>query len=59
MVKDLKNYGLIGKTIGVLLIIFVVVLIGYYSAATTEKMKQADYIGKDNNVIAVSKKGTV
>lgn len=59
MVKDLKNCGIICKVIGVLSIIFILVLIGYYSASTTEKMKQADYIGKDNNVIAVSKKGTV
>ncbi|MBP6914279.1 SIMPL domain-containing protein, partial [Candidatus Parcubacteria bacterium] len=59
MIKDFKNCGVICKIIGVLLIILVLVLISYYSAATTEKLKQADYIGRDNNVITVSKKGTV
>ncbi|HNP79235.1 MAG TPA: SIMPL domain-containing protein [Candidatus Pacearchaeota archaeon] len=59
MIKDFKNCGVVCKIIGVLLIILILVLISYYSAATTEKLKQADYIGRDNNVITVSKKGTV
>jgi uncharacterized protein len=59
MVKDLKNCGIICKIIGILLIIFVIVLIAYYSASTTEKMRQADYIGRENNTINVSKTGTV
>ncbi len=59
MVKELKNCGILCKIIGILFIVFILVLIGYYSAATTEKLKQADYVGRDNNVIAVSKKGTV
>jgi len=59
MVKELKKCGILCKIIGIVFIVFILVLIGYYSAATTEKLKQADYIGRDNNVITVSKKGTV
>lgn len=59
MIKDLKNCGILCKILGILLIIFVLVLIAYYSASTTEKMKQADYIGRENNVISVAKTGTV
>lgn len=59
MVKELKNCGILYKIIGIVFIVFILVLIGYYSAATTEKLKQADYIGRDNNVITISKKGTV
>jgi uncharacterized protein YggE len=61
MVKDIKNCGVIYKALGVLLLVFVIILISYYSAATKEKIKQIEYIGKGNesNVITVSKKGTV
>ena len=59
MIKDFKNCGILCKIMGILLIVFVLVLICYYSASTTEKMRQADYIGRENNVISVSKTGTV
>ncbi len=59
MVKEIKNCGLICKIIGIVFIALLVVLTGYYLAATNEKMKQSNSIGKENNIITVTKKGTV
>lgn len=59
MIKEIKNCGIVCKVMGVVFIVFLIVLIAYYSAATSEKLKQANYIGKENNIITVIKTGTV